>query len=292
MDKVDIAIARLKEAAQMSQQIYGKPLIVTDSGGKDSSVCVELAKRAGINYEVCHAHTTADAPETVLFVRDKFKIIEREGVKCKIIYPLHKGLKTSMWKLIGNYGFPHRRRRYCCSILKESRVGKNRFVVTGVRWNESVSRKNTRGIYETLKKDKSKQIILTNDNDENRRLFETCQLKAKRICNPIIDWTDADVWDFIRSEHLEVNPLYAEGWSRVGCVGCPLASTKMRQAEFAKWPKYKNLYLISAKKFVENMFSTRRGFFLDNADEYFHYWMDDGVLPGQMSIEDMEQDEI
>lgn len=77
MDKEQIAIMRLKEAAQMSEQIYGQPLIVTTSGGKDSSVCLALAERSGIKYEIMHNHTTADAPETVKFIRDEFKRIEQ-----------------------------------------------------------------------------------------------------------------------------------------------------------------------------------------------------------------------
>ena len=36
--------------------------------------------------------------------------------------------------------------------------------------------------------DPSKKIILNNDNDEQRMLFESCTLKGKRICNPIVDW--------------------------------------------------------------------------------------------------------
>lgn len=287
MDKVDIAIMRLQEAAKMSRQIYDKPLIVTDSGGKDSSVCVHLAQKAGIPFEVQHAHTTADAPETVRFVREKFKRMEQDGIKCKIVYPTYNAERISMWSLIAQYGLPHRFRRFCCSLLKETQVGNNRFVVTGVRWDESKKRKDTRGIYETRVKSKKNKIILTNDNDEKRQLFENCTIKGQRICNPIIDWGDDDVWDFIRSERLEVNPLYFDGWNRVGCVGCPLAGTKIRQTEFAVWPKYKNLYIISANKFVEKMKLTK-GFFLENVEEYFHYWMEDGVLPGQTNIFDEE----
>ena len=37
------AIMRLQEAANMSERFYKAPLIVTTSGGKDSSVCVALA---------------------------------------------------------------------------------------------------------------------------------------------------------------------------------------------------------------------------------------------------------
>lgn len=29
--------------------------------------------------------------------------------------------------------------------------------------------------------------------------------------NPIVDWSDNDVWDYTHSEHLPVNPLYCEG---------------------------------------------------------------------------------
>ena len=63
MGKEQTAIARLREASSMSLKVYKQPLVVTTSGGKDSSVCVALAERAGIPFEIMHNHTTADAPE-------------------------------------------------------------------------------------------------------------------------------------------------------------------------------------------------------------------------------------
>ena len=68
----------------MSLYHYKKPLVVTTSGGKDSSVCVALAERAGIPFEVMHNHTTVDAPETVYFVRSEFKRLEEKGINCTI----------------------------------------------------------------------------------------------------------------------------------------------------------------------------------------------------------------
>ncbi|WP_122788800.1 hypothetical protein [Intestinibacillus sp. Marseille-P6563] len=79
MDKLDKAIERLKLAAQMSETYYQKPLIVTTSGGKDSDVCLAIAKIAGINCEVQHNHTTADAPETVYHIRETFRKLESDG---------------------------------------------------------------------------------------------------------------------------------------------------------------------------------------------------------------------
>lgn len=289
MDKEQLAIMRLREAAQMSEMIYGLPLIVTISGGKDSSVCVELAQRAGIPFEVMHSHTTADAPETVYFIRKEFQRLEEQGIHCITNYPVYKGERTSMWKLIPKKLMPPTRAvRYCCDILKE-RGGMNRFITTGVRWEESKSRKNSRGIYEKPSNDLAKRIILNNDNDDRRRLFENCRLRAKRVCNPIIDWTDREVLDFLISEKIPFNPLYKCGWDRVGCIGCPLASTKIRQMEFAQFPKYKKNYIFAFERMLqERQRLNKEKNFWKTGEDVFHWWMDDGVLPGQLSFDDME----
>ena len=73
MDKEKIAIERIKMAAELSIAHYGKPLLVTTSGGKDSDICIELALRSGVPFEVQHSLTTADAPQTVQHVKAKFR---------------------------------------------------------------------------------------------------------------------------------------------------------------------------------------------------------------------------
>lgn len=223
MDKEQLAIARLQDAARLSEHRYKKPLMVTYSGGKDSQVLVALAEHAGINFEVVNSHTTADAPETVYFIREQFKAMEERGIKCSIVMPHYKDKPVSMWTLIPQIMIPPTRlMRYCCSVLKET-SGKNRFIATGVRWAESTSRKNNRGVMEFNHRNKEKRITMMGDNDEKRQLFETCNLKGKMTVNPIVDWLDSDVWDYTHSEHLPVNPLYCEGQKRVGCIGCPMA---------------------------------------------------------------------
>ena len=298
-DLEHIAIERLKAASEMSLQYYGLPLVVTDSGGKDSQVCKELALRAGIPFEVMHNHTTADAPETVRFIRSEAKRFEERGIKYTINMPMYKGQRTSMWGLIPQKLMPPTRLvRYCCSVLKEQ-GGSGRFITTGVRWDESASRKNNRGIYERIAADKKKRVILNNDNDDKRMLFENCRLKAKRVVNPIIDWKDEDVWDFlgvgtqvlcgdynVTCNGIPVNPLYDDGWCRVGCVGCPMAGKKGRTAEFARWPKYKGLYINAFDKMLQER--ERRGKMAGSwrmggrGIDVFNWWMEYDILPGQI----------
>lgn len=92
MDKEQLAIARLQDAARLSEHRYKKPLMVTYSGGKDSQVLVALAERAGINFEVVNSHTTADAPETVYFIREQFK---RKICICRISWKQEMRMQQS-----------------------------------------------------------------------------------------------------------------------------------------------------------------------------------------------------
>lgn len=289
-DLEQTAIARLRTASQLSLAYYRQPLIITTSGGKDSSVCVALAERAGIPFEVLHNHTTVDAPETVRFVRSEFRRLELEGVSCMVSYPYYKGRRVSMWSLIPQKLLPPTRlMRYCTSILKE-RGGARRFIATGIRWEESVNR-TSRGIYETVPAKAAKKVVLFEDNADLRRLFPPRSMKSKRVCNPIINWTLHDVWDYIESEHIPSNPLYSCGFTRVGCIGCPMAGRATRFWEFGRYPMYQELYIRAFDRMLEER---KRLGKMDGSwqagttgRDVFHWWMEDGVLPGQIEIDDL-----
>ena len=269
MDKEQLAIARLQDAARLSEHRYKKPLMVTYSGGKDSQVLVALAERAGINFEVVNSHTTADAPETVYFIREQFKAMENRGIKCSIVMPRYKDKPVSMWTLIPQKLMPPTRLvRYCCDVLKEN-TGKNRFIATGVRWAESARRKNSRGVME---------------------LFETCNLKGKMTVNPIVDWSDDDVWDYTHNEHLPVNPLYCEGQKRVGCIGCPMAGRGGRQREFMRWPAYGKMYISAFERMLDVRKSKGLPCDWQTGMDVFRWWMEDDNVSGQLSMDDLMED--
>lgn len=292
MDKEQKAIERIKMASAMSLHHYGKPLVCTYSGGKDSDVMLELFKRSGIPFEVHNSHTTADAPQTVRHIRKVFGELEMKGIPCEIEMPTHKGEPTSMWKLIPQKLMPPTRiARYCCSVLKETGCA-NRYIATGVRWDESVAR-SARGEFEKYGKTKKESekfdtVMLMNDNTESRRMTELCMQKHKMIVNPIIDWTHSDIWNFIRSEHIEVCELYQCGYTRVGCIGCPLAANRNRWRHFAEFPAYKRLYLHAFGRMLTALKDRGKNPRWKNANEVFAWWMEDDNIPGQMSLEDME----
>lgn len=291
MDKEQKAIERIKMASEMSLHHYGKPLVCTYSGGKDSDVMLELFKRSGVPFEVQHSHTTADAPQTVYHVRKVLRKMSEGGYHCEINMPTYKGERTSMWKLIPQKLMPPTRLvRYCCSILKES-SNVNRYIAIGVRWDESTARSH-RAEFEKIGKTKKEvegfdTVMLMNDNTASRRMTELCMLQHKMVVNPIIDWTHSDIWDFIRSEHIEVCELYQMGYDRVGCIGCPIAGWK-RWKEFADFPKYKKLYLHAFGRMLQERERRGKESKWQTAEEVFAWWMEDDNIPGQMSIEDID----
>lgn len=263
MDLEQKAIERIRLASDLSLKHYGKPLVCEYSGGKDSDVLLELFRMSGIQFEVHNSHTTVDAPQTVRHIKNVFSKLVSEGIKCEIDYHVQEnGNCLTMWNLIPRKLMPPTRIvRYCCSELKEG-GNPNRMIATGVRWSESSKRSN-RSPFEVLGQTASKSIgvsdekMLITDNDNTRRLFENCQMKAKTVVNPIIDWTDQNIWQFIGEKDIQVCELYQCGYNRLGCLGCPLASKKQREKEMYDFPKYKQAYIRAFDRMIEER--KRRG---------------------------------
>lgn len=231
------------------------------SGGKDSDCIKILAALSGVKYEAVHNLTTVDAPETVQYIKSQ------PDVTIKIPRD-NDGNPVTMWNLIVRKGTPPlRTSRYCCSELKEP-GGKGKIVVTGVRWAESTRRKESADVVKFIGKPKGTQkiadelgveykttkqggIILNDDNDVNRRMVEHCYRTRKTMVNPIVDWSDDDVWDFLSYYGCKSNPLYECGFKRIGCIGCPMAGKHMRQFEFELYPKYKRAYIRAFDKMIQ-----------------------------------------
>jgi phosphoadenosine phosphosulfate reductase len=278
-NKVEIALARIREFEPMALQNNPAGYYVCISGGKDSSVIQELCIMAGVRCEFVHNHTSVDHPETVYFVRREKERLEDLGHTFRIEIPRFRdGRQKTIWNGIVTNGLPLHGQRWCCRELKEF-GGSDRYCITGVRWAESSNRANSRGVHEITGETNKDHIIFCNDNDMRRRLSEICLAKRRFVLNPIVDWEDSDVWDFIKSRNLPVNPLYGMGWERVGCIGCPMSSKGMKELD--RFPKYKAAYFRAAKRHIEHR--RERGLpekpVMETPEKYFGWWL--GEKSGQ-----------
>lgn len=305
-DKIKEAERTLKLAADMSDYYYHKPLIICYSGGKDSDVMLDIAKRClkSSQFEVLNSHTTVDAPETVYYIRKVFKRLESEGIKTEVRLPRFKGELTSMWKLIVyNLNPPTRLNRYCCRLLKEVSAP-NRMIAVGVREAESKNRegrdsfqtwggnknegeyRSTAHIYAMFKLDQ-----YGGEDAYQCEMIKASKANEKVVVNPIYRFSDSDIWEYIKVNNIEINPLYAKGFNRIGCIGCPMGDTKNQTIQFARYPKYKRLYI----KAFDRMLVERkkkglpfRKYEFKNGEEVMRWWL--GENPKQVRIEDIMED--
>ena len=207
------------------------------SGGKDSTVVYDLAVRAGVKFDA-HYNIVIDPPELVKHIRKNYPDVtfEQSG--------------TTMWKLIVKKRYPPTRKaRYCCKVLKE-RGGQGRIVVMGIRWAESVKR-------------------------SRRRQVEGCYTGKKTYVNPIIAWSNDDVWDYIHSRSLPYCSLYDEGYTRLGCVMCPNAGRDGMLRDAARWPKiaaaYKRACRRSLNKAIDDELDRKN--WRRDSDDMYEWWL-------------------
>lgn len=297
-EKVKVSIDRLKAFEPKNGEGY----YLAFSGGKDSVVIKALAIMAGVKYDAHYRVTSVDPPELVHFIAQKHPDVHRDVPRYADDYKNENlaGKPITMWNLIPEKMIPPTRiARYCCAKLKEN-GGDGRMGITGVRWAESSNRKINQGIVSVYGKKTGLQddanfaqtvrggVVLVNDNEDSRRMVEQCYKRSKTIVNPIIEWTDRDVWEFIKTENIPYCGLYECGFKRLGCIGCPMAMTKGREVEFARWPKYKDAYFRAFDKMLrrrqEKGKNDSRWRIGTTAQDVFNWWMEYDILPGQTNM--------
>ena len=307
-DKIKEAERTLKVAAEMSEYYYHKPLVICYSGGKDSDVLLDIAKKClkPSDFEVLNSHTTVDAPETVYHIRDVFKECEAQGIKTTIRYPREKdGKLISMWSLIERKGIPPTRFfRYCCSELKEIAAPKS-MVAFGVREDESKNRQG-RGEFSTWGTTKKTAEHRTTahtfamfrldqyggENAYQCEMIKACKENKKTVVNPIYRFSDSDIWQYITDNRITTNPLYARGYKRVGCIGCPLAGVKDRKQEFIDYPQYRGNYVKAFDRMLKRRKEEGRPLSqvdLKNGEEVMRWWL--GENPKQVTFDDLLNEE-
>lgn len=203
--KVEQSKKLIKSIINSKDKFFVSKLCLGFSGGKDSNVVYDLVMDIDNSIPCYYANTTIDPKGTLPFIRENYPNVE-------ILNP-----KESFYQLVKRKGLPTRLSRFCCDKLKEYvGVGKNMF--EGIRSEESLNRKGRDYI-----------------QCDNRKSY-----KGGQHIYPIYDWTEKDVWDYIRIKGIKTNPNYVQNggcMKRIGCVGCPLAGKNQRLYEFNVFPK-------------------------------------------------------
>lgn len=236
------------------------------SGGKDSQALLHIVQLAGVKHNPFFSPTSVDPPQLIRFIRTHYPEVEFIPLR-ESIYDVFRRTKV----------LPGHRIRWCCAVFKE-KCGENKVTLTGVRKEESarrskrneveVSRHKFSGNLDEFEnysarviKRKFKNLNQDEFSDAKESEVRCINGKDKIIINPIINWTERDVWEFLNDvvevPHCE---LYDAPYnqSRIGCIMCPMASTKNIIAQM-------NMFPYVREKWIQAIMDVRKATFKEGA---------------------------
>lgn len=198
----DEAFEFIRNAAS---QFPEEKIVISFSGGKDSTVTADVVIKALSNPSLVHifGNTTLEFPSTVAYS----KRYREEHPQAIFLFAENK--EQVFLDVCEDIGPPARLMRWCCSMFKTGPITRvinnlyrNEQILTyyGIRKSESVSR--------------SKYNRIEDD-------AEAVKIQQQTVASPIFFWRNIDIWLYILSEEVDFNEAYRFGYDRVGCWCCP-----------------------------------------------------------------------
>jgi len=198
----DEAVAFIKDSSKSYPQ---ERVVISFSGGKDSTVVADLVIRALKNASIVHifGDTTLEFPLTLKYAERYRKD------NPKAIFKTARNDEQDFFKVCEDIGPPARMLRWCCTMFKTGPITRviNRYyrdcdILTyyGIRKCESVKRSKYNRVEDSA---------------------DTIKIRKQKTASPIFLWKDVDIWLYILGEDVDFNDAYRLGYDRVGCWCCP-----------------------------------------------------------------------
>mgnify|MGYP001572492967 CR=1 FL=1 len=205
------------------------------SGGKDSVVIEHLTHRAGVKYSAHYCVSPIDPPQIYSFIKEWYPQVKWDN-HAKNFWNVH----------VMRHGLPTRLARWCCEIIKEA-GGEGRVKILGMRREESLGR--------------SKYKCFDNHGKRGDWLL------------PILNWSEADVWQYIAEHNLPFSALYHHGFRRIGCVLCPFAGKIEVKLSYEMFPKIVQNWKLAADRYIQKRIERGTPMTHKTGEEYFNWWI-------------------
>lgn len=247
--KIDYSIDLLRKAEQLAKKYNPTGgYYLAFSGGKDSQCLYHVAQLAGVKFKAHFSPTSVDPPQLIRFIKRNYSDVQ------------FKRIERSIYDVAVRQGIlPTMTVRWCCSVFKET-SGAGNVTLIGIRHAESVRRSKRKEIEVTRHKfsgnlnefEEWQQEQLAkkfkNLNHDQFSIDKETEVKCiggkdSILVSPIINWTDRDVWDFLNGMEIEHCELYDMGYSRIGCILCPMSSRKSKLRDIVQFPYVKEKWL-------------------------------------------------
>jgi phosphoadenosine phosphosulfate reductase len=187
---------------------FGNTASLASSFGAEDVVLIDLASRIGSPFPIFTLDTDFLFPETYALIDT---IHQKYGVTVERLRP-----KLSPQEQAQQFGDALwlREPDECCGIRKveplTQKLSSASAWITGIRREQSPTRANTQKLGWDAK-------------------FGLLKL------NPLADWRDVQVWDYIRANNVPYNQLHDRNYPSIGCTHCTRAVQPGEDARAGRW---------------------------------------------------------
>ena len=257
--KIEYSIDLLRKSEKMAIRLdHENGFYLAFSGGKDSQALYHIALMAGVKFKAHMNLTSVDPPEVIRFVKKQYPDVE-------LIKP-----KMSIYDMaLKKHILPTMRLRWCCAEFKEM-SGAGKVTLIGIRKEESARRSKREEVSINIKGKRTEETF--DQWSEHQEKMVTCVGgKDKILVSPIIHWAERDVWEFlndvVKVPHCK---LYDEGYTRIGCILCPMSNRKSKLRDIERFPHAKRRWIQTIEK-LKNAGYINKNF--DDAEFAFEWWI-------------------
>lgn len=204
--------------------------VVAFSGGKDSQVILDLVTRVlpVESFKAIFQDTDMELPCTYDIVAYTEEDYKYRFPNFKLYHATSDRKAIDLWK---QYGPPSRVNRWCCSVMKTTVFRRAMKELHNTETQPKVA------VFEGVRADESTR----------REAYDRIGANVKHPnlinCRAIFRWNNSEIFLYMFSRGIMLNPAYRMGLTRVGCGVCPFASD---------WSEYliRRIYPDISKKYV------------------------------------------
>ena len=201
-----------QDVVRLAHDRFGRRAALSSSFGAEDMVLIDMLMRVDPQARIVTLDT-GRLPQETYNVMDATR--ERYGTAIEVFFPQADAVQA----MVAEHGvnlFYHSVdfRKLCCGIrktepLKRALAGLDAWI-TGLRREQSV----TRTAVHKIEWDESNQLVKV---------------------NPLADWTQDDVWKYIREHNVPYNALHDRGYPSIGCAPCTRAIQPGEDQRAGRW---------------------------------------------------------
>jgi phosphoadenosine phosphosulfate reductase len=201
-----------KEIIENALTLFGEKITFATSLGAEDQVITYMISKINKSANIITLDTGRVFPETYDLLH---RTVNRYGVAIKSYYPDTAQVEEMVnSKGINLFYESIENRKLCCHVrkivpLRRALQGMDAWI-TGLRREQSVTRTDL-------------------------KIVEWDAANGLIKINPLLEWTETQVWDFIKSNDIPYNKLHDQGFPSIGCQPCTRAIEKGEDLRAGRW---------------------------------------------------------